>query len=181
MLAPLVAIGLTLWLINQASAPGEDEPKPDPKPEPEPRPDPSETEWTKPAVWSGEEVVGQDVVWTYQTGIRYQDGSTEMDSTVYVVIGNSNHTSFLRSNSDRGTIDIPKEMSGGDVDQQNVVVFGSIQEAVDRLNTPDDDGLPTGPQRQPEEEDDNGGSGGGFGFPTQPGYQLGQNGGTFTM
>lgn len=153
-------------------------------------PDPAETVWTDTSTWSGEYSAsgsgGEHVVWFYTRGIRYQDGSTEMDDTTYIVIGNKTHTSFGRANTDRGTIDIPMRFTGGTTDQQNVVVYSSLADAeakADLLANPpaSDPNDPTSPQPQPEDdEEDSGGSGGFGGFPTQGGNQLGQNGGYST-
>jgi hypothetical protein len=183
-----VALGVGLWLIFRDPSKKDDEEKPDLQPEPQPedemptRPDPSETKWTDTVSWSGEYVAGENVVWTMQRGIRFQDGSTEMDSTIYIVIGNSNHTAFLRNSVSGGTINISKEESGGDEDMKNVRVFATLADAEakadDLANPPEaDPNDPTQPQRPPEEDDS--GSGDGFSFPRQDGFNLGQNIGSY--
>jgi hypothetical protein len=91
-------------------------------------------------------------------GIRYADGTADFSSTTYIVIGDKGHTSFLRANSDRGTVDIAKEYTGGTQDMDNVVVFASLADAEARADelanpTPPDPNDPTQPQPQPEEED----------------------------
>ena len=127
---------------------------------PEERPD--EQVWTKTAKWVGEYATtgtgGDQVVWFLNMGIRYADGTADFSSTTYIVIGNKNHTSFLRANSDRGTVDIAKEYTGGTQDMDNVVVFASLADAEARADelanpTPPDPNDPTQPQPQPEEED----------------------------
>ena len=128
----IVGFGIAYFLLKEAMDRDTDptpEPSPEPSPESSPTPDPSETKWTDTVSWSGEYVAGENVVWTMQRGIRFQDGSTEMDSTIYIVIGNSNHTAFLRQSTSGGTINITKEESGGDTDQINVKVFPSLEEA----------------------------------------------------
>jgi hypothetical protein len=133
---------------------------------PEERPD--EQVWTKTAKWSGEYATtgtgGDQVVWFLTMGIRYSDGTADFSDTTYIVIGNKNHTAFLRSNSDRGTVDIAKEYTGGTQDIQNAVVFSSLASAEARADelanpAPYDPNDPTSPQPQPEEDDDE---------PTQP-------------
>lgn len=189
-----MALTVGLWLIFKESS-KKDKPEeslpdeggiPIPETEPETRPDPSETEWTETASWSGEYAkTGYDgtdyVVWILQTGIRYQDGSTQMDSSEYVLIGNKTHTAFQSANSDRGTLDIKKEYTGGTSDVKNAVVYPDLQAAIDRVDElaeePEYD--PTDPvQPQPEPEDDSD-SGGGFSFPRQDGFNLGQNVGSY--
>ena len=188
MIPQFVALGVGLWLIFRDSQKKDDEEKPMPEPEPEEdkptRPDPSETKWTETASWSGEYIAGSNVVWVFQTGIRYQDGSTEFDKE-YIVIGDKNHHNFLRSNSDRGTTDIKWELTGNPEkrDSKNVVVFATLADAqarADELAEPADPNDPTQPQRPPEPEDeDDSGSGGGFSFPRQDGFNLGQNVGSY--
>ena len=145
-------------------------------------PDPSETKWTDTASWSGEEFStgpgGENVVWVYRRGIRFQDGSTEMDDNEYIVIGDKVHHNFLRSSSDRGTIDIPKRFTGGTTDQQNVQVFSSLETALakaDSLSNPEptDPNDPTQPQKPDEPEDEPTSPG----LPTRPGNDLGGMGG----
>lgn len=192
MIPQFVALTVGLWLIFKESS-KKDKPEetlpdeggiPIPETEPETRPDPSETKWTDTVSWSGEYVAGENVVWTMQRGIRFQDGSTEMDSTIYIVIGNSNHTAFLRNSVSGGTINISKEESGGDEDMKNVRVFATLADAEakadDLANPPEaDPNDPTQPQRPPEPEEDDSGSGGGFSFPRQDGFNLGQNVGSY--
>lgn len=122
--------------------------------------------------WSGEAIVGDEVVWEYTTGIRFDDGTEEYDNP-YVVIGNASHTSFLRSNSNAGTIDIPKERTGGDQDMDNVRVFASIADAEEYLNREEEPPSPTDPQREPEDDDSTPTQ---PSLPTQPGYGLGGGG-----
>jgi len=199
MIPQFVALGVGLWLIFRESSKKAEQPDdeggaglPDYSdeegiPTPETRPDPSETEWTETASWSGEYAKkGYDgserVVWILQTGIRYQDGSTEMDSSEYILIGNKSHTAFQSANSDRGTLDIKKEYTGGTSDVKNAIVYPTLQAAIDRVDElseePEYD--PTDPvQPQPQPEDDDSGSGGGFSFPRQDGFNLGQNIGSY--
>lgn len=154
MIQLLVAGGIAYLLLREARKNPQEESSPMEPTDPEPSPAPPSSDFTRFATWSGEASVGEDVVWTYQKGIRFKDGTEEMDSTVYVVVGNKNHTSFLRENSDRGTINIPKELSGGDVDMKRVKVFGSIQEAEDYLEEkakPRDPTDPVQPQPEPSE------------------------------
>ena len=186
MIPQFVALGVGLWLIFRDPSKKDDEEKPEPEPEEEKptRPDPSETKWTDTVSWSGEYVAGENVVWTMQKGIRFQDGSTEMDSQIYIVIGNANHTAFLRSSASGGTINISKEESGGDVDMKNVRVFATLADAEakadDLANPPERDPTdPVQPQPQPDDEEDDSGSGGGFSFPRQDGFNLGQNVGSY--
>ena len=187
MIPQIVALGVGLYLIFRESSKKDQEqevlPEPEPMPEEEKptKPEPSEQKFTDTVSWSGEYVAGDNVVWTMQRGIRYEDGSTKMDSTVYIVIGNSNHTSFLRQSGSGGSINISKEESGGDQDMKNVQVFATLADAEakadDLANPPERD--PNDPvQPQPEPEDD-AGSGGGFSFPSQDGFNLGQNGGSY--
>lgn len=122
--------------------------------------------------WSGEASVDDQVVWKYTTGIRREDGSEVFDQP-YVVIGNGSHTSFLRSNSNAGTIDIPKERTGGDQDMDNVRVFASIADAEEYLNREEEPTSPTDPQREPEDDDSTPTQ---PSLPTQPGYGLGGGG-----
>ena len=202
MLPQFLALGVGLWLIFRESSKkdksddgmtedglpdysGDKEgiPTPD-KPE---KPDPSETEWTETASWSGEYAKkGYDgserVVWILQTGIRYQDGSTQMDSSEYILIGNKTHTAFQSANSDRGTIDIKKEYTGGSADVKNAIVYPTLQAAIDRVDElseePEYDPTdPVQPRPQPKEDDSD--SGGGFSFPRQDGFNLGQNVGSY--
>ena len=143
---------------------------------PEERPD--EQVWTKTARWSGEYSAtgegGDQVVWFLTMGIRYADGTADFSDTTYIVIGNKNHTGFLRANSDRGTVDIAKEYTGGTTDQDNVVVFASLADAEARADelanpTPKDPNDPTQPQKpDPEEDEPTQPS-----LPTQPDYGFG--------
>jgi len=195
MIPQMVALTVGLWLIFKESS-KKDKPEetlpdeggiPIPETEPETRPDPSETKWTDTASWSGEYAkTGYDgtdhVVWILQTGIRYQDGSTEMDSSEYILIGNKNHTAFQSANSDRGTIDIKKEYTGGSADVKNAIVYPDLQAAIDKVDEmseePEYD--PTDPvQPQPQPEEDESDSEGGFSFPRQDGFNLGQNVGSY--
>ena len=155
------------------------------------RPDPAETKWTDTATWSGESSAsgsgGEYVVWFYTKGIRFQDGSTQMSDSTYIVIGNKTHTAFQRANSERGTIDIPKRYSGGEVDMNNVIVYASLEDAeakADLLANPParDPNDPVQPQPQPEDDEgDSGGSGGFGGLPPQQGRQLGQGYGSSAL
>ena len=131
--------------------------------------------------WSGEYVAsgegGDNIVWTYETGVRYYEDNREEYDSPYIVIGNADHTSFLRSNSNRGTIDIPKEATGGTQDMDNVRVFPDMATAeakADELSNPEpaDPNDPTQPQRPPEDDDDDDSDGGGGRptFPTQPSF-----------
>ena len=133
---------------------------------PEERPD--EQVWTKTAKWSGEYATtgtgGDQVVWFLNMGIRYADGTADFSDTTYIVIGNKNHTAFLSANSDRGTVDIAKEYTGGSVDRDNVVVFATLADAEAKADelanpTPTDPNDPTQPQKPQEPEEDE---------PTQP-------------
>jgi len=166
MLGVLMLGGLYLWLRDGDATPVAPKPEEDedlPSGGIPTIPDPSETKWTDTAEWSGEYIAtgpkGENVVWFYRTGIRYQDGTTEWSSTTYIVIGDKNHHYFLRSSSSRGTINIPKRFSGGPVDMKNVQVFASLQEAekrADELSNPaePDPTDPTRPQPEPEPEED---------------------------
>lgn len=119
---------------------------------------PTPQKWTETAEWSGEYIAtgegGENVVWFFRSGIRYQDGTTEWNSTTYIVIGDKNHHNFLRSNSDRGTTDIKWELTGNPdkKDSKNVVVFKTLEEAskrADELSNPEEDDDPTSPQKPP--------------------------------
>ena len=182
MIAPIVAAGIAYFLLRTPKvSPMPEDPSPT-TPDPSPTtPDPSETKWTDTASWSGEEFStgpgGENVVWVYRRGIRFQDGSTEMGDE-YIVIGDKVHHNFLRSSSDRGTIDIPKRFTGGATDQQNVQVFSSLETALakaDSLSNPEpaDPNDPTQPQKPEEPEDEPTSPG----FPTQPDNDLGGMGG----
>ena len=171
----LVMGGLAYFFLKESDKANSTDPMPEDEPTPggdgdeEGVPTPPSMDYTEYASWSGEEVVGESVVWTYQKMLRYNDGSTVKNGSQYIVIGNANHTSFLRANSDRGTVDIPARFSGGDVDMDNVVVFSSIQKAVDKLTEePEDDGLQPQPQPDPDEGDSN--DDGFGGLPKRPGF-----------
>lgn len=174
MLDGLALLGIG-WLIanremskktDDTSGRGEEKPKPKPKPEPQ--------KWTKTAEWSGEAAFsgegGENVVWFYRTGIRYADGTTKWDSSQYIVIGDKAHHNFLRQNVSGGTINIPKEMTGGATDQDNVKVFATLEAAearADELSNPPEEDDPLGPQKKPE--DDEGDDSGGLpSLPTRP-------------
>lgn len=157
------------------------EPEPTPEPEPEPTPTPPSGDFTEFATWSGEYTSGENVVWTYQTGIRFDDGTEERSNTTYIVIGNPNHTRFLRSNSNRGTIDISKELTGGDKDQKNVQVFATIEEASERAdeltNPPERDPTdPVQPQPEPQPRPEDPNDRPSNPLPVQPDYGLGGGG-----
>ncbi len=194
MIPQFVALTVGLWLIFKESSKKvepEETPLPDEGDDTPTKPQDSSDlppqEWTETASWSGEYAKkgydGSDnVVWVLQTGIRYQDGSTQMDSSEYVLIGNKIHTGFITANSDRGTLDIKKEYTGGTKDVKNAVVYPDLQAAIDRVDElaeePEYD--PTDPiQPRPEPEDDDSDSGGGFSFPRQDGFNLGQNVGSY--
>ena len=141
---------------------------------PEERPD--EQVWTKTSKWSAEYTTtgegGDQVVWFYTSGIRYADGTADWSDSTYIVIGNKNHTSFLSSNTDGGSIDIAKEYTGGDKDSKNVIVFASLADAeakADELANPEptDPTDPTQPQK-PQEPDEDAPSR--PSFPTQPSF-----------
>lgn len=185
MLVPVLVVGGIAWLLLRE---GRDKPDVDPTPTPEPEPttpDPSTTEWTETASWSGEYAEkGYDgterVVWVLKKGIRYRDGSTQMDDSEFILIGNKTHTAFRSANSDRGTIDIKKEYTGGDADVKNAIVYASLANAEAKVRElsqePEYDPTdPTQPRPEPEDDDDGSSGGGGFGgLPASPGYQLGQ-------
>lgn len=143
------------------------------------RSDPSETVWTETSSWSGEAITtgpgGDNVVWFFKSGIRYQDGSTDWGQE-YIVIGDAAHHNFLRSNSDRGTVDIKWEFTGNPnkQDSKNVIVFATLEEAIARaeeLSNPEpEDDDPTGPQKAPEDDDSTPTQ---PSLPTQPGLGLG--------
>ena len=182
MLVPVLVVGGIAWLLLRE---GKDKPDVDPTPTPEPtpeptptRPDPSSTKWTETASWSGEYAEkGYDgterVVWILQKGIRFQDGSTEMDDSEFILIGNKTHTAFRTANSDRGTINIKKEYTGGDADVKNAIVYASLAEAEAKVRelSQKPEPRPGEPQPQPEDDSNDGGFGG---LPAAPGYQLGQ-------
>lgn len=104
-------------------------------------------------VWSAEATVGDDVVWSYTTGILREDGSEVFDQP-FIVIGDAAHHNFLRQSAAGGSIDIPKERTGGSTDQDNVIVFASVDAAVEYLSEEPDEDDGTGPQKQPEDDDD---------------------------
>lgn len=175
MLYPLVFAGAAYLLLRAAARPdNKPEPLPEPEPEPVPEPAPEPMDYDEYATWSGEATVGENVVWTYQKMLRYSDGSTIKNGSEYIVIGNANHTSFLRANSDRGTVDIPARFSGGSADMDNVIVFPSIEAAVAELEEEDDSPTsPTDPQREPENPPPTAPA---PLLPTQPDYGLGGGG-----
>ena len=153
----VIAGGLLLKM-RERVVKDDDKAQDDTTPTTPPRPDPSETKWTDTSQWSGEYVVGETVVWTFKTGIRYQDGSTEWSGSEYIVIGDAAHHNFLRSNSDMGTIDIKWEYTGNptEKDSKNVIVFKSLEDAIkraDELENPEEDDDPTSPQKPPEDDD----------------------------
>ncbi|MHC4950635.1 MAG: hypothetical protein ACYTEU_06570 [Planctomycetota bacterium] len=137
---------------------------------------PTPQKWTDTSEWSGEYFAmgegGENVVWFYRSGIRYEDGTTEWSNTQYIVIGDKNHHNFLRSNSDRGTIDIKWEYTGNPSkqDSKNVIVFPTLEDAqkrADELSNPEEDDDPTSPQKPDEPEDDEPSQ---PSFPTQPSF-----------
>lgn len=167
-----VAVGL-VWFFSKEAKKQDPKPDPVPTPDPTPTPKPPIVEFDELTRWSGEEIVDDSVVWEYTTGVRYEDGTEEFDSP-YIVIGDAAHHNFLRSSVSGGTINIPKERTGGSTDQKNVRVFATIAEAVAYLNRePEDDPNQPQPQPQPEDEEDGGSTvptlptrpdyGGGFG------------------
>lgn len=176
MLGVLIVGGITYFILSEMNdRPAEPNPDPSPVPDPEPTPQPDPVDFTEYAVWSGEANVGSDVVWTFQKMLRYSDGSTIENGSEYIVVGNANHTSFLRVNSDRGSIDIPARLTGGDVDQENVMVFASIEDAVADLEEEEED-RPGSPEKQPEDGGGSDGSGGLPSLPVQPDYGFGGSG-----
>jgi len=177
-----VAAGIVWILLRERKDEPDAEPTPDPTPDPTPS-DPSTTVWTETASWSGEYAEkGYDgterVVWVMRKGIRFQDGSTEMDDSEFILIGNKMHTAFRSANSDRGTIDIKKEYTGGDADVKNAIVYASLAEAEAKVRELSQKPQPRPgepqPQPQPEEDEDDSNDGGFGGLPASPGYQLGQ-------
>ena len=170
-----VAVGLVWFFSKEAKA----KPKPDPKPEDDREDDQDDgiVEFDELTRWSGEEIVGDSVVWEYTTGIRLEDGTERFDSP-FIVIGDAAHHNFVRSSVSGGTINISKDRTGGSTDQKNVRVFSSIEEAVAYLEAKEEPRDPTDPvQPQPEPEEDDSSGGGGFGgLPTQPDYGLGGGG-----
>lgn len=135
-------------------------------------------EWTETAQWSGEYATtgegGDQVVWFLKKGIRYTDGTAEFGDTTWIIIGNKTHTAFLTANSDRGTVDIKKEYTGGDKDVKNAVVFDSLASAEARADelanpAPYDPNDPTQPQRPDPEEDEPSQPS----LPTRPDYGFG--------
>ena len=125
--------------------------------------------------WSIEGTVegyDESVVWlaTFQDFRGLPDGD-------FIMIGNKSHTSFLRSNSNRGTIDIPKEATGGSTDQKNVNVYPDLataQARLEELAAPRDPSDPVQPQ--PEPEDPPGDAPTLPSLPTRPEYGLGGGG-----
>lgn len=155
-----------------------DEPQDEPtQPTPTPEGGTPTSNWESIYRWSGEASFsgegGDNIVWVYETGIRFDDGTEDWDRSDFIVIGNANHTAFLRANSNRGTIDIPKEATGGTKDMDNVVVFPDLATAearADELSNPEpaDPNDPTQPQAPPEDDDDNDDGGGRPSFPNAP-------------
>ena len=143
-----VAVGLVWFFSTEAKR----APKPEEPPKPEDPPVDGDkdgdgiVEFEEVYSWSPEATVEDETVWTYQAGIIREDGSRRMGQS-YVVIGNSNHTAFQTSNSSRGSITIPKEAFGGDRSAKNVIVYSSVQAAVDKLEEEDDD--PNRPELPP--------------------------------
>ncbi len=172
MINAVVPLGIAYLLFRNK----DDKPTPDIDDDselPDERPD--EQKWTKTAKWSGEYATtgegGDQVVWFLTMGIRYADGTADFSDTTYIVIGNKNHTSFLSANSNRGTVDIAKEYTGGSRDVDNVVVFASLADAeakADELANPEptDPTDPTQPQKPDPEEDKPSPPS----FPTQPSF-----------
>ena len=115
-------------------------------------------------------------VYTWEQGYSNEDPDSVVwkfnkENLVYWVIGNLDHSSFVRSTSQIGTINIPASQSGGSSDMVNVQVFSGQDTAADKLddmwwiaNNPD----PTGPS-QPEPDDDDDDDDGS----TQPDYSGG--------
>ena len=188
MLVPVLVVGGIAYLLLREGKEKPEEPTPTPTPDPTPTPtDPSTTKWTETASWQGEYAEkGYDgterVVWGLTMGIRFQDGSTEMGDTQYILIGNKTHTAFRTANSDRGTLDIKKEYTGGDKDIKNAIVYDSFATAEAKVRElsqePEYDPTdPIQPRPEPEDEDNGGDASGGGGFgglPAAPGYSLGQ-------
>jgi hypothetical protein len=109
----------------------------------------------------------ENVVWlaSFQDFAGLPDGD-------FIMIGNKAHTSFLRSNSDRGTIDIPKEATGGSTDQENVNVYPDLataQARLEKLANPEPP-TPGSPQTEPEDDDTEPTR---PSLPTRPDYGLG--------
>lgn len=176
----VLVAGIAYFIFKEASS--KDEPTPDVEPPTEdPTEDPTEEPSTPPgtqevgreiASWSPEDSVGDEVVWTFQKGVQYKDGSRVMGST-YIVIGDKMHHNFLRANARGGTINIKWELTGNPSqrDSKNVVVFGSIEDALAYLEEEDEDD-PTSPQKpeQPTNPTPPSSRPGGL-----PGYGLGNN------
>tara|TARA_R110002012_G_scaffold312742_1_gene523734 strand:+ start:97 stop:690 length:594 start_codon:yes stop_codon:yes gene_type:complete len=190
MLAPVIAVGIAAWLLlregkeKEGSADPEETPTTPTPTKPEDSSDLPPQTWTETASWSGEYAKkGYDgterVVWMLNMGIRFTDGTTEMSDTTYILIGNKTHTAFRRTNSDRGTVDIKKEYTGGDSDVKNATVYASLEAAeaeVDRLSVePEYDPTSPQPQKPPEEEEEE--KRPPSSFPPQQGLNLGQNAG----
>lgn len=147
MIPQLLIVGGALYLIFKNKDGKVVKPKPLPEPEPEPAPvTPNLSQYSWNGVTSGDEL-GIDsaegiVVWEY--GVLKGDGTSY---ETYIVIGDQSHTSFLRSSSDVGTIDIPAEASGGVATQTNVEVFKSVYDAERKLRSYDEKDDPESPQR----------------------------------
>lgn len=185
MIWALLGIGGVYWLLRDEKKAKEEEVLPEPGGVPIPdtddsgRSEPEPQTWTETAEWSGEYIAtgprGENVVWFFRSGVRYQDGTVEWSSNTYIVIGDANHHFFLTQNSDRGSIDIKWEYTGNPDkrDSKNVTVFASLEEAskkADELSNPPEDDDPLGPQGQPEPEEDKPSQ---PSLPTQPGLGLG--------
>ena len=149
-----VAVGLVWFFADQAkksNAKPDDSPEPSPEPERPPVDGDADgdgiVEFEEIYSWSPEATIGSETVWTFQKGIIREDGSREMGNS-YVVIGNSTHTEFLRQNARGGTINIKWEATGrtDKRDSKNVVVFGSVEDAIAYLEEEEEDD-PTSPQR----------------------------------
>lgn len=160
----LIGIGAVYWLLRHDKDKGATTPQEEDLPPTGGIPTPPKQEWTETSEWSGEYIAtgpkGENVVWFFKQGIRYQDGTTEMGKQ-YIVIGDKNHHNFLRSNSDRGTIDIKWEFTGNPnkKDSKNVQVFATLEDAekkADALSNPAprDPTDPVQPQPEPEPEED---------------------------
>lgn len=177
MLQLVVAGGIAFLLLREArksdrEKPTPEPPEPEPEPQPEPEPRPPQEVGEDVFRWSPAEGSGDNTVWTYQRGVRYSDGTESMGSE-YVVIGNATHTEFYRANARGGTINIPWEATGRSDkrDSQNVIVFGSIDDAVAFLEEEEEDD----PNRPEKPEPPSGGKPPMPGLP-RPDYGLGGGG-----
>lgn len=100
------------------------------------------------ANWSIEYTVpgySEMVVWQLDV-----DDHSSMPDGAFIVIGNLLHTGFLAASVSGGTILIKKEVSGGDVDRANVIVYSDIATASERLDR-------LAAEATPDEDDDEGG------------------------